>query len=287
MGRKIILSAITCLIYIASCTEENPQQETLKNEKDIASLEVLLLGTFHFRNFDPNNNGDLVATQIPDVLTNKNQKELEKIAQHIVNFKPDKIFVEYPYSKQKQLDSIYSAFPEQADFKYQNRNETNQIAFRVAKQLGHNSLYGIDIRTEFPYDSLLRAMKKANQTDLIQKDEEELNRLEKNGNELFSSDKNLSELIFYFNEPGYRKSDINWYVNLANQAGDMDDFVGVHLASEWYKRNLYMYSIIQKTIQKSDEKIMILGGASHIGMFNEFIKYTPEWKTTELKEIIK
>jgi 6-phosphogluconolactonase/glucosamine-6-phosphate isomerase/deaminase len=48
-----------------------------------------------------------------------------------------------------------------------------------------------------------------------------------------------------------------------------------------------MYSIIQKSIEKKDKKIMILGGSSHIAMFKDFIDHNPEWKTVELKEIME
>ena len=130
-------------------------------------------------------------------------------------------------------------------------------------------------------------MKKAKQFTLIKKDSLELNKIEKSENALFSSNKTLSEILFYYNDDKRRKEDINWYVNLANQGGEKNNFVGAHLASEWYRRNLYMYAIIQKAIEENDKKILIVSGASHIAMFKEFIDYTPEWTTIELKEIIK
>ena len=145
----------------------------------------------------------------------------------------------------------------------------------------------MDLRTNFPYDSLLTQMKKAKQFDLIKRDEIELNELEKSANELFNSNKSLSEIIFFYNNQDYRNNDINWYLSLANQGGELDNFVGSYLASEWYRRNLHMYSIIQKSIEKNDKRIMILAGSSHISMFKSFIDYNPEWRTVELEEIMK
>jgi len=274
--------------FLVSCqtSQENQNQQLLSTE-NTDNLEVLLLGTFHFNNYNPENNGDLVESEIPDVLTLENQLELEEIANQIIKFGPNKIFVEYDFKEQKQLDSIYTAFPEKANFKEVRRNELYQIAFRVAKQLKHAKVFAMDIRTEFDYNSLVKAMQDAQQFDLIKKDEQELDMLEINANKLFNSNATLVEMLFYFNEDEYRRSDINWYVNLANQGGKIDDFSGTHLASEWYKRNLNMYSVIQKSVTESDEKIMILAGASHISMFKEFIDYNPEWKTVELKDILK
>jgi len=259
-------------------SSENPQNESLK---------VLLVGTFHFANFNPENNGDIVQKKISDVLTDENQTELENIALRIAEFKPDRIFVEESYKRQKKLDSIFSSFSKSTNYKTAKRQETYQLAFRVAKKLNHTKVYGIDLRTNFPYDSLLTEMKKAKQFDLINKDELELENLEKSANELFSSDKTLSEIIFHFNEEKYRRDDINWYLSLANQGGELENFVGSYLTSEWYRRNLHMFSIIQKSIENKDKRIMILAGSSHIAMFKDFIDYNPDWTTVELKEIME
>jgi hypothetical protein len=144
----------------------------------------------------------------------------------------------------------------------------------------------MDYRTDFPYDSLLTQMQKAKQFHLIEKDSLELERIENFENELFSSDKTLSEMLFYENNDKNRREDLNWYLSVANQGGEKDNFVGAYLASEWYRRNLYMYALIQKSIEESDDRIMILGGASHIGVFKDFIDKNPAWKTTELEEIM-
>ncbi|WP_340200890.1 DUF5694 domain-containing protein [Ascidiimonas sp. W6] len=281
-----ILNLIFIILFIA-CSKNNPEKNrSTKESKKVPSINVLLLGTFHFANFNPENNGDVLEIDVADVLTDENQKELEKIAEGIADFKPDKIFLEYPHSKQNQLDSIYTNFKD-TNYSNASRKEIIQIGFRVAKMLKHNQVFAMDYRTDFPYDSLVNQMKKSKQFHLLEKDRLELERIEKFENNLFSSNKSLSEILFYYNDDTNRKSDINWYLSIANQGGNKDNFVGSYLVSEWYKRNLYMYSIIQKTVEPEDKRIMILGGASHIGMFKDFIDKTPDWETTELKEIIQ
>ncbi len=283
--RKILTLGI--LIFFVSCFEnESVEKNSFIETQNQFKMDVLLLGTFHFANFNPENNGDVLEVNVPDVLTDDNQKELEKITELISEFKPDKIFLEYPYSKQNQLDSAYSKF-EVIDYSQTKRTEIIQLGFRVAKRLKHKKVYAMDYRTDFPYDSLINQMEKAKQFHLIEKDSIELDRIEKYENKMFASNKLLSEILFYNNDQENRKLDINWYLSVANQGGTKDNFVGAYLASEWYRRNLYMYSIIQKTIEKNDKKIMILAGASHIGMFKDYIDKNPEWKTTELKDIMQ
>ncbi len=283
MKRILILLNI---IFFVACSENNSEKKNVNREKqNESSIDVLLLGTFHFANFNPEKNGDVLEIIVNDVLTDKNQIELEKIAKAITDFGPDKIFLEFPYSQQNQLDSDYSNFNE-TDYSQAKRSELIQIGFRVAKILNHKKVFAMDYRTDFPYDSLVTQMENAKQFDLLEKDSLELEKIEKFENELFSSGKSLSEILFYKNNDDVRQSDINWYLNIANQGGNKNNFVGAYLASEWYRRNLYMYSIIQKAIESKDEKIMILGGASHIAMFKDFIDKNPKWKTTELKEIM-
>ncbi|SMG28879.1 hypothetical protein SAMN05661096_01758 [Marivirga sericea] len=283
MKRIILFFALVLLI---SC-QQKKEFTTIESQKsnNTKTLEVLLVGTFHFSNFKPENNGDVLQVNVPDVLTEANQKELEKIVKAIADFNPDKIFVETLHKRQAVLDSVYTAF-NPTDYKTEKRNEIYQIGFRVAKSLEHKKVFAMDYRTDFPYGDLMEAMQKAEQYDLIQKDSLELVRIESFENELFASDKLLSEMLFYQNDPLIRKQDINWYVSVANQGGEKDNFIGAYLASEWYKRNLYMFSVIQKAVEEKDEKIMILGGSSHIAMFKDFIDYNPEWKAVELREIM-
>ena len=89
---------------------ENPQSESLK---------VLLVGTFHFANFNPENNGDIVQKKIRDVLTDENQTELENIALKISEFSPDKIFVEESFKRQKNLIRFFLHFRHQQTIKLQ------------------------------------------------------------------------------------------------------------------------------------------------------------------------
>jgi hypothetical protein len=284
--QKITFSILTFLL-LTNCNVNKVEQDNKEsNNSKVDKLEILLIGTFHFANFNRENNGDVVDIKIRDILNESEQNELELISDKIKIFNPDKIFVEIMFNSQNRLDSIYSSFSTN-NYSTENRSELTQLAFRTAKKLNHKKLYAMDYRTEFRYDSLMQQMEKAKQFDLIAKDSIELVKLERTENELFASNKSLTEILYFYNDDKRRKEDINWYVNLANQGGEKDNFVGAHLASEWYKRNLYMYSIIQKAIEKHDKRIIIIAGASHIAMFKDFIDYNPEWKTIELKELME
>jgi hypothetical protein len=277
----IILSLISC--------RNNQKDECLKffpSNDNSDKLEVLLIGTFHFSNFEPQKNYDISQTIEVDVLSKHNQMELELISNKVADFKPDKIFVEYPYARQKQLDSIYKYFVP-SDFESKERDEGDQLAFRIAKQLNHKQVYGCDFRGfSFPYDSMINSMEMANQYGMIASDKFELEQWEKKYNETVNRNKSLLDVLYFLNDEQERLDDIGWFLNSANKAGTLKDTIGNYLTSQWYNRNLKIYSAIQKTIDEKDKRIMILLGSSHTAILKDFIDKNRNWTIVELNEVM-
>lgn len=243
--------------------------------------QILLIGTFHFENPGL----DVTKINTFNVMSDKSQKELENITNKIKNFNPDKIFVEWNYEKQDKLDKFYAKNTD--SLLHKNADERVQIALRSAKKLSHKKLFAIDYnQTNFPYDSLVKGMKEANQLDLIKKNQEEMAAFEKDQNQKIAK-YSLTELLINYNTKEFNAKDLNWYFETANKAGKTDNFVGAYLVSEWYRRNLYMYSLIQKMTESNDAKIMVLLGASHAAMLREFITHDPTFELVELATVLK
>jgi len=242
--------------------------------------QILLIGTFHYAN--PGH--DVAKINTFDIMSEKSQKELEVISNKIKKFGPDKIFVEWKFSKQADLDKYYNKNTDSLLKK--DANEITQLALRTAKKLNHKKMYGIDYRTRFPYDSLMMSMEKANQKDLMKKTTESTEKFVKDNNERMAKS-SLTDLMLYYNEKASNENNIQWYLEVANRAGNPDDFTGASLVSNWYKRNLYMYSLVQKLTESKDNKIMVLLGAGHAAMLREFLAHDPEFEIVELSTVLK
>lgn len=243
--------------------------------------QILLIGSFHFENPGL----DVAKVNTFNVMTDKSQKELESITDKIKKFGPDKIFVEWDYKKQDKLDKFYAKNTN--SLLREKANEIVQLALRAAKKLGHKQLFAIDYnQTNFPYDSLLTGMKEANQLDLLKRNEVLMADYEKLQNEK-NSKYTLTKLLLDLNSKKSIAEDLEWYIGTANRAGKNDNFVGSYLVSEWYRRNLYMYSLVQKLTDAKDTKVVVLLGASHAAMIREFIKYDPNFEIIELETILK
>jgi hypothetical protein len=243
--------------------------------------QILLLGTFHFENPGL----DIAKVNTFNVMSDKSQKELENITNKIKKFGPNKIFVEWNYQKQDKLDKFYNRNTD--SLLHKQSDEIVQVALRSAKKLGHKKLYGIDYNnTDFPYDSLVKGMTAAGQFDLIKKNEETMKYYEKSQNEKIAK-YSLTELLLDINTKKSNEDNIGWYVETATKGGKTDDFVGAYLVSEWYRRNLYMYALIQKLTESKDDKIMVLLGAGHTAMIREFVEHNPDFEIVELAAVLK
>jgi hypothetical protein len=243
--------------------------------------QILLLGTFHFENPGL----DVAKVNTFNVMSDKSQKELENITNKIKKFGPDKIFIEWNYEKQAKLDKFYAKNTDSLLKK--DSDEIVQVALRSAKKLGHKKLYGIDYNgADFPYDSLVKGMREANQFDLIKKNEETMKHYETDFNTKITK-YSLTELLLDINTKASNEDNIGWYLETATKGGTKDNFVGAFLVSEWYRRNLYIYALIQKLTESKDDKIMVLLGAGHTAMIREFVKHNPEFEIVELATVLK
>ncbi|MDJ0366316.1 DUF5694 domain-containing protein [Hymenobacter sp. H14-R3] len=257
--------------------------------------DLLLLGTFHFHN----PGADIAKTKTFEVMTPKPQAELEVIAQKISAFQPAKIFVEWPVKDQAGLDELYSAYlkdgyeqyirtkyPKPSQQGFYLKNEIVQLAFRAGKKAKLTRIYGLDYSTSFPFDSVMKAMKAAKQDALIQQLQDVIKNEEATQNKKAET-YSLTEMLLDANKPKNLVINKGFYLNILNRAGSLDSFAGPFLVSEWYRRNLYMYSIVQKTMTAEDGNAVVLVGAGHAAMMQDFVKYDKRFRLKTLKEVLE
>ncbi len=275
------------LMILLGCNQ--PKENASPSKSDIPNQrEVLLIGTFHY-----NNPGkDVAKTKSFDILSEQSQSELKKISKKIKEYNPTKIFVEWPYDEQVELDSLYNLYLNDNYFTNQDlsdfylKNEIFQLAFRTAKENGIKRVYGIDYSTSFPFGEVMAAIEKANQTDIKAKINDGIARFTNDFDNKIEAGISLTELTYYLNTQEMRYFSNDFHNNLMLVAGDTNDFSGPTLTSEWFKRNLFMWSLIQKNTSQEDERILVLAGASHAAMFDLFISANNDWKVVELKEVM-
>ena len=281
----ICLFVIPMLAYSLLAQESLPENTVSPNTK-----EVLLIGTFHFNN----PGADVAKTKSFDILNEKSQNELEDLAAKIYEYKPDQIFVEWDYEQQPVLDSLYTLYLNDSHFIKENKdpfyqkNEIFQLAFRCARKLGMKNLVAMDYRnTEFPFDSLMTVISKNNQTDIQKRILGSIEKFTVDFDNMIESGSSLTDLLLYINTPELRIKSNDLHSRIPLLAGEKENFIGPYLAAEWYRRNLYMWSLIQKQTSGEDDRIMVLVGGGHAAMFESFIADDPQWTILELSSLLE
>lgn len=274
--------AITSLLFLASIFFASAQKQ------------VLLVGSFHF----DNPGADAVKVKSVDILSEDSQKQLEAIAEKISKFRPTKIFVEWNYKDQNTLDTLYQKYKagkydsyikerykEKGTQNFFTKSELFQLGFRAAKKAGLDSICAFDYKMGLPFDTVMNVIQATGQKTLMADINKSMAKMTQDFNDK-ASKLNLLELIEDANTPQSRLENNGVYVRLINRAGLQNNFAGADAVATWYKRNLYMYSLVQKKISFKDERIMILAGAGHVSMIEKFINDENIFKVVELKDLM-
>ncbi|MET1260586.1 DUF5694 domain-containing protein [Flagellimonas sp. DF-77] len=282
--KKALCSVLAIVLW--GCNQNEPQ--TADETDPTPQKEVLLIGTFHYNN----PGADVAKTKSFDVMSEEAQAELEAISARIKAYRPTKIFVEWPYDEQSELDSLYRMYHEGRYFSQDSlsdfylKNEIFQLAFRTAHASDLQQVYGIDYKTSFPFEAVMGAIQEAEQTELLAEIQNGIQKFTSDFDTQIEEGTSLMDLTYYLNETEMRRFSNYFHTDLMLLAGNPDDFSGPLLTSEWYKRNLYMWSLALKQTQTTDERIMVLVGASHAAMFERFIADNEEWRVRELQELM-
>ena len=286
---KLTVVPFLIIAILVSCNSKvdknSPTHLVQTNQK-----EALLIGTFHYHN----PGADVVKTKTFDVMSEESQLQLELMAENISTFNPDQIFVEWPYDEQEKLDSLYTLYKEGKYFKNDNlsefykKNEIFQLAFRAANKTDLRNVHAIDYNdTRFPFDSLMKVITYHNQADLQTEIENGIEHFTTEFDTKIEDGASLLDLTYYLNSEDMRSRSNKFHTEIPLLAGDKENFIGPFLASEWHRRNLYMWSLALKSVKKENDKIVLLLGASHAAMIRGYIDSDENWKAIELKEIME
>ncbi len=279
MKSLIKITALSLILFVAlsSCITKTTYIKPI----DKKQTEILLIGTFHF----DNPGLDIAKNNSFEVLNTKTQAELDVMAQKIKEFNPTKIFVEWSYDRQNELDTLYNSYLNGTGDFSKDKNEIFQLAFRVGKLNNNERLEAIDYKMNFPFGEVLEILEKRKQTALKEEIMTTIQKIGTDFDEKLKKGISLTDMLLSHNTDTFRYMANNAYETILN-AGNDTDFESANLVSQWNKRNLYMYSLLKKKTTDKDERVMVLLGASHIANIKLMLDANKDWKTVELKDVL-
>ncbi|EEI93358.1 hypothetical protein HMPREF0765_1031 [Sphingobacterium spiritivorum ATCC 33300] len=253
-------------------------------------VKVILLGTYHFNN----PGSDMIKHKERNILSEENQKDLDNLVEKISAsvYKPDQIFVESYFSTKQELNTNYQSYLKNQYHKftdtikrertkrYYTEGETFQLGYRLAKKLKHQELYPIDSLIEMRFDILL---KEVNSNPKLKKEFDSIktslsdNCLEKS---------NLREIFLCMNEKSKLDNNLGFYISFANKVMINNDYFGSNLVTDWYKRNLIMYSNIQNQLKPDTKSIFVLVGTGHAAIFRQLFEVDKNFELVDLTKVL-
>jgi hypothetical protein len=253
---------------------------------DDKSARILILGTYHMSN--PGQ--DAINLEADDVRSPKRQREINEVIEALARFKPTKIAIESAYRDpywttryQKYLRGEHAL----------GRNEIEQIGFQLAKRLNHSTLYPID----FPMwmnglmPNEMEAPKvKPNPSPTPAVKEEKSNpplppylaRQE----ELMRT-ASVSEVLRYVNSEQYIQPSHAGYMRMLLPTDSIAIYGQTDLVTNWYKRNLRMFTNINRITDFPDDRVLLIVGSGHVKILRDFAIDSPYFCLVETNRYLR
>ena len=277
-------AACAITILLGAAATPAPAQEP-------SPARILLLGTFHFD--DPGL--DEYKPQFPwNPLTPAHQREIEGVVERLAQYRPTRVALEWPWSRQTRLDSLYNAY--RAGGLELGADERQQLGFRLAHRLGHERVYAIDAPARSYFPDMTEEEYNAHVARLVAGAEPSLlanqQALEQRYETVHRQDDSLKtvlpldEYLVRENDPARVLANHGQYLIGGFRLGRDDDYLGPDMRTRWYNRNLRIFHNVQRITASSDERILVIIGSGHLPILRHAVEASPEYELVEVREYL-
>lgn len=231
-------------------------------DADARPAEVMLLGTFHFRNAH-NHTMDVDPV---DVMAPEHQAYLALLAQRLCEYRPTVVVVERDPRQDGLLQQAFEAY--RSGGAALDRNETEQLGFRIAKACGVDRVQGFnESEVQWPGESIVPFIRRADPA-LSDRLQAEIAAFETDDRAAHGHE-TLRELLLRYNDPQQDRRNLDLYL-LMNVAGAGRGFEGADANALWWQRNLRMYANLQR-LARPGERLLVIAGQGHTAMLRGFL----------------
>ena len=267
--KKLVL--FFSLLATAACwaqSSDKPQGE---------KPQILVLGTYHMAN--PGH--DMYNIKADDVLAPERQRQMAEVLEVLKKFRPTKIAIE--------ADANSDRAPRQyADYlagKYTlSRNEIDQIGYRLAKELGHKTIYAVDADGDFPIMRVKNYAKANGREAEYEAVVAKWGALSKDENDFQQKHTILETLEFMNSDESVARNVAPYYELVA--FGEPWEYAGSDLLASWYQRNIRIYRNI-RALAGPGERVLVVYGAGHLGWLRQDIAGDPAVELKKLSDLTK
>lgn len=243
-----------------------------------ARAEVLVLGVYHMAN--PGR--DVFNLEADDVLAPRRQAEIAEVIEVLKRFRSTKIALEARFSN----DDIAERYGDYVSGDHElSRNEIEQIGFRLARELGHETVYPVDVTGEFPFPRLADYVKAHGQAlefdELMEEIGEEIE-----AQSAYLASHTVLETLLRMNSDDLVAADMGAYYRQV-RFGEPWNWAGADLLAAWFHRNIRIHSNVVDLVDSADERILVVFGAGHLGWLRHNVDQDPLLRLRKLAEFVR
>ncbi len=243
-----------------------------------AQPQILVLGTYHMAN--PGQ--DIFNAHADDVLVPKRQAEMAQLIEVLKRFQPTKIALEVGVFNKR----FAHRYDDYLAGNYQlSANEIDQIGLRLAKELGHRTVYAVDADGDFPWQRLVNYAKGSGRSSELDAITGEIQNMV-NAQNAYLASHTILDTLLYLNSDEVVAHDIGLYYREAG-LGEPGDWAGADLLADWYRRNIRIYSNLVQLATSSNDRILVIFGSGHLGWLRSDIAANPNLRLRKLAEFVK
>jgi hypothetical protein len=271
MSCRIIAGVLTVSVLVASpaVAQQSPATDSPPR------AEILVLGVYHMAN--PGR--DIFNTVADDVLAPKRQAEIAELIEVLKAYRPTKIAVEAAFNN-SAIASRYAAYV--AGDHELSRNETEQIGYRLARELGHETVYPTDASGEFPFPRLQDYAKAHDRTAELDALMAQVGAAVE-AQSAYLASHTVLETLLEMNSDESVAQGVGYHYRQAH-FGEPWNWAGADLLAAWFHRNIRIYSNIVRLVDSPDERILVIYGAGHLGWLQHNIASDPTLRLRKLAE---
>ncbi|MEM8724778.1 MAG: DUF5694 domain-containing protein [Pseudomonadota bacterium] len=241
-------------------------------------VEVMVLGTYHFANPGL----DAVNIEVDDVLAPKRQREIAVLVDTLAEWAPTKIAVE---NQARPPGLLMADYANTDQLLATDRNESIQVGFRLAKELGHEAVYGYDEQSEegepnyFPLGKVQAFAEANGGSELLGKLFAEVQAMATEEQAKLPQQSIAESLITHNDTERVGAMHDRLYYSLL-KIGDGDEQPGAELNAYWYMRNAKMFAKIDMLAEPGD-RVLVIAGSGHATWLKHFVRRMPGYKLVE------
>lgn len=228
-----------------------------------------------------------VPGQIPhkgSLASAKQRAELDKVVRCLGRYKPTIITVPTQAGEQPRVDSLYQAYL--AGHYRLGPSATDQLGFRLAKQLGHQRVYCVDAWGD--YQSFIDQRGEGFWQRYGDFKHESLSQtppeLGKTGHDLgllgLFSEQNSPEMI--------AQAQAQYFTMGFFYEDEPNDYSGVDWATQcWYNRNLRIIRNLSRIQMGQADRVLMIHGTAHHALLRDYLGYSPYFQYVPITKYLK